>query len=260
MDFKELGLSEQTIKAVKDQGINEPTTVQTDVIPSILAGNDIFTIAPQGCGKTMSYVLPLIEIIAQKKKQTILILTADSDTSAFVSDKITVFNRYHEENNESDDETNVIIASPDLLLEISDDENINLNETSILVVDDINLMKKKKQLKNLEKILALLPAEKQNIVYTNRRSQETQSILEKILKSPQEIKVDKTKEQEANIVAKETAPVNKQNQEKCRKSYRSKNVEQYSDKEAIELIKKYNTFCGKTPKFLTLKGIIASEE
>jgi len=260
MDFRELGLSEQTIKAIKDQGIEEPTTVQIDVIPSILAGSDIFTIAPQGCGKTMSYVLPLIEIIAQKKKQTILILTADSKTSAFVSDKITVFNRYHEENSNDEDDANVIIASPDLLLELNDDENIKLKETSILVVDDINLMKRKKQLNNLEKVLALLPAEKQNIVYTNRRSQETQSILEKILKSPQEIKVDKTKEQEANIVAKDICSAEKKNSGKCRANCRTKDSEQHVDKEALDLIRKYNSFCGKTPKFLTIKGIIANED
>lgn len=255
MNFSDLGLSEKTIKAIEEQGIKAPTTVQTDVIPSVLQGNDIFTIAPQGCGKTMSYVLPLIEIIAQNKKNTILILTADSETSAFVSDKIAVFSRYHEEGEESNEETNVIIASPDLLLETSDDENIKLEETSILVVDDINLMKKKKQLKNLEKVLALLPAEKQNIVYTNRRSQETQSILKKILKSPQEIKVDKAKEQEANMVAQESGK-----EKKCKKEGNRKCHETQIDKEALDLIKKYNTFCGKTPNFITLKGMIASEE
>ena len=258
MNFKDLGLSKKTIRAIEDAGIKEPTTVQADVIPAILEGKDIFTIAPQACGKTMSYVLPLIDIIARKKNQTILILTADSKTSAFVSDRITVFNRYHEENDaEENDDANVIIASPDLLLELSDDENIRLQQTSILVVDDINLMKKKKQLGNLEKILELLPAEKQNIVYTNRRSQETQSILEKILKSPQEIKVDKAKEQEANLVASENTVTPKKNRHK---ENRKNNQEAHTDKEALDLIKKYNTFCGKTPEFLTIKGVIASED
>ena len=257
MNFADLGLSRQTVRAIEEQGLKEPTTVQTDVIPSILQGNDIFTIAPQGCGKTMSYVLPLIDIIAKKHKQTILILTADSKTSAFVSDRITVFNRYHED---IEDEANVIIASPDLVLEMNDDESVKLSETSILVVDDINLIKKKKQLKNLEKVLAMLPVEKQNIVYTNRRSQETQSVLNKILNSPQEIKVDKAKEQEANIVAKENSVQQNiepaDNAKNCRKKYN----EQYIDKEALDLIRKYDIFCGKTPAFLTVRGIIVRDE
>ena len=66
MDFKELGLSEKTIKAISEAGITAPTTVQTDVIPSILSGKDVFTIAPAACGKTCSYVFPLIDIIAPK--------------------------------------------------------------------------------------------------------------------------------------------------------------------------------------------------
>ena len=56
MNFKELGLSETTIKAINETGIMAPTTVQNDVIPSILAGQDVFAIAPAGCGKTCSYV------------------------------------------------------------------------------------------------------------------------------------------------------------------------------------------------------------
>ena len=63
MNFLELGLSEQTVRAIEEFGIQEPTTVQSDVIPSILEGKDVFTIAPQGCGKTTSYVFPLIDII-----------------------------------------------------------------------------------------------------------------------------------------------------------------------------------------------------
>ena len=67
MNFADLGLSERTIKAIEEFGISQPTTVQADVIPSILQGKDVFTIAPQGCGKTMSYVLPLLDIINSKK-------------------------------------------------------------------------------------------------------------------------------------------------------------------------------------------------
>ena len=94
-------------------------------------------------------------------------------------------------------EAEVIIGSPDLLLELAEEKRVDFSKINILVVDDINLIKKNKQIANMEKILEMLPAEKQNIVYTNRRSRETKDILDKILKSPQEIKVDKNKECEA---------------------------------------------------------------
>lgn len=261
MNFCDLGLSEKTIQAIDEFGIKEPTTVQSDVIPSILQGKDVFTIAPRGCGKTTSYVFPLIDVISNKKADNILIITPDSEQSVVVSDRLAIFNKYHEINEATikdkdeniDNEANVIIGSPDLLVELAADGRIDFAKTSILVVDDINLIKKNKQLDNLEKILELLPADKQNIVYTNRRSKETQSILEKILKAPEEIKVDKTKEQEAEINAQAVeAP-------KCA-NHQPRFVTPRKDKQAIELMKKYNSFQGKTPEFLLIQGIVVEDD
>ena len=123
MSFKDLGLSEQTIKAIEDLGYQEPTTVQKDVIPSVLAGKDIFTIAPAACGKTCSYIFPLIDIISKKEGQNILIISADSKESVNISDKLSIFNKYHESTTADDsqensaNEANVIIAAPALLLD-----------------------------------------------------------------------------------------------------------------------------------------------
>ncbi len=151
MNFLELGLSEQTVRAIEEFGIQEPTTVQSDVIPSILEGKDVFTIAPQGCGKTMSYVFPLVDIISTKGAQNILIITPNSEQSVITSDRLAIFNKYHSINEATikdgeediDNEANVIIGSPDLLVEIVENGKIDLSKTNILVVDDINLIKKK---------------------------------------------------------------------------------------------------------------------
>ncbi len=261
MNFLDLGLSEQTARAIEEFGITEPTTVQSDVIPSILDGKDVFTIAPQGCGKTMSYVFPLVDIISTKGAQNILIVTPNSEQSVITSDRLAIFNKYHEINETTikdgeediDNEANVIIGSPDLLLDVVDNGRVDLSKTNILVVDDINLIKKNKQLNNLEKVLALLPAEKQNIVYTNRRSKETQEILEKILKTPAEIKVDKAKEQEAELTARSS--VNKKSNKPTAQNYT-----EVRDTEAETLAAKNGSFNGRTPKFILIKGILASCE
>lgn len=264
MNFTDLGLSKKTIQAIDEFGIKEPTTVQTDVIPSILQGKDVFTIAPQRCGKTTSYVFPLIDVISSRngRKKTILIITPASEQSVVVSDRFAIFNKYHEINEATikdkdediDNEANVIIGSPDLLVELVKEERVDLAKVNILVVDDINLIKKNKQLNNLEKILELLPTEKQNIVYTNRRSKETQDILDKILKAPQEIKIDKNKEQEASQATEEKIrPV------AAKKAIKAKKIPEIEDKEALELIKKYHSFNGKPPHFLLNAGIIANE-
>lgn len=261
MNFADLGLSEHTIKAIEEFGITEPTTVQADVIPSILQGKDIFTIAPQGCGKTMSYVLPLLDIINSKKAKNILIITPNSECSVMISDQLAIFNKYHEINQaanedteeEIDNEANVVLGSPELLTDIADQGKVDLSKTDILVVDDINLIKKNKQLDNLEKILSLLPSEKQNIVYTNRRSKETQGILEKILKAPEEVKIDKDKEKEAQLSAKTSNSENKKNSLNQTRA----NV---ADKEAADLAKKYKSFNGRTPSFILIKGILVDNE
>lgn len=259
MNFADLGLSEQTIKAIEEFGIKEPTTVQADVIPSILEGRDVFTIAPQGCGKTMSYVLPILDIISRKKAQTILIITPNSECSVMISDQLAIFNKYHEINEDQQgeediaSEANVIVASPDLLVDVAESSKVDLSKTNILVVDDINLIKKNKQLANLEKILAMLPADKQNIVYTNRRSKETQDILAKILKAPEEIKVDKAKEQEAQISAQQNL---KSHQNKPRGA---RPVAAVTDSETADIAKKNNAFNGRTPSFILVKGILADE-
>ncbi len=247
MDFLDLGLSEKTVQAIKESGIVNPTTVQIDVIPAILEGKDIFTIAPGGCGKTISYVLPLIDIISRNDGTNILIMTSDAKKSVFISDTLALLNRFHEETGDdnSENEADVIIGSPDLLLELVDEKSIDLSKINILVVDDINLIKKNKQIANMEKILEMLPAEKQNIVYTNRRSRETQDILDKILKSPQEIKVDKTKEDEAEGAS--STPKYDRSDAKI-------------DNEAATLVKKYNTFNGHTPNFLLHQGVLASDD
>lgn len=257
MNFLDLGLSEKTVKAISECGIEKPTTVQIDVIPAILQGKDIFTIAPGGCGKTISYVLPLIDIICRKQKQNILIMTSDSQKSVMISDNLAMLNRFHEETEEDrdgEDDCDVIIGSPDLLVDLVEEGQIDLSKINILVVDDINLIKKNKQIKNMEKLLEMMPADKQNIVYTNRRSKETQDILDKILQAPEEIKVDKKKEQEAKMSAaaeRQPKPAAQPQPAKNNNSF---------DPEALALCKKYNSFQGKTPKFLLNKVELADSE
>lgn len=216
-----------------------------------MQGKDIFTIAPGGCGKTVSYVLPLIDIISRREKLNILIMTSDSQKSVTISDSLAMLNRFHEETEDDADgeeEGDVIIGSPDLLVDLVNEGQIDLSKINILVVDDINLIKKNKQIKNMEKLLEMMPADKQNIVYTNRRSKETQSILDKILKAPEEIKVDKNKEQEAKM----SAPVEARPAKPAAPAQQLRNAA--PDPEALALCKNTTLFRVKPRNFCLTKS------
>ena len=252
MSFKDLGLNEHTIHAIEDLGYKEPTTVQKDVIPSVLAGKDIFIIAPSACGKTCSYIFPLIDIISKKEGQNILIITADDKEAVNVSDKLSIFNKYHEIK-ETETEANVIIGAPNLLLENISEQQIDVSNTNILVVDDINLIKKNRQLKKLDKILEMLPSDKQNIVFTTRRSKETQDTLNKILKAPAEIKIDKNKESEAKNVQNEPTIPENQKKEKAKTKNSYKKSKDPLDRKAVELAKKNKAFGFNPPHFLLVE-------
>ncbi|MBR5599242.1 MAG: DEAD/DEAH box helicase [Alphaproteobacteria bacterium] len=259
MSFKDLGLNDKTIQAITDLGYKEPTTVQRDVIPSVLAGRDIFIIAPSACGKTCSYIFPLIDIISKKQGHNILIITADDKEAVNVSDKLSIFNKYHElteEENSSetiDNEANVIIGAPSLLLDNIKEEKIDISNINILVVDDINLIKKGRGLQKLDEILELLPIDKQNIVFTTRRSKETQDTLNKILKTPAEIKIDKNKESEAKNVQNEPTIPENQKKEKAKTKNSYKKSKDPLDRKAVELAKKNKAFGFNPPHFLLVE-------
>ena len=105
--------------------------------------------------------------------------------------------------------------------------------------------------------MEVLPADKQNIVFTNRRSRETQDILDKILKTPAEIKVNKDKEAEA-VNSDSVLPEVK----KEKKSVPQEKIadELSYDVEAVSLMKKYHTFGRKTPEYMLINAKLADDE
>ncbi len=259
MNFLELGLSKETVNAINEFGITEPTAVQSDVIPAVLNGDDVFAIAPRGCGKTASYVLPLVDItISKKESQNILIITPNRQQSILISDRFSVFSKYHTIE-DSDNEATVIIATPELLMDMVEKDGLDLSEINILVVDDINFIKVNKKLGVLKKVLELLPEKKQNIIFTNRKSKDTDQILQKILKSPTEIKIAKTYEQEAVNIAPEQQELPQEQNATTKQELKKSQQTFHADQKAYELAGKNNTFKGRAPNFLFNNGILASE-
>ena len=289
MSFEDLGLTLKTIKALTDQDIFTPSEVQQQVIPAVLQGKDVFITSPSGCGKTSSYIFPLIDIVNNKsKRNTILILTPTSKNAIVVSERFVDFSKYHSSNKRYNNKpANVIIASPDLFLEICAQNGVDVRKISILVIDDINEIKKEKKFESLEKSIELLPEEKQTIVYASRKSKDIDNLLKNILKEPLSIRIktnkkgyfpepiktealkeespkeetSKTKETK-EATKKETKPKNKRKSKKVEKTETKEEAQTFTkiNVELNELTKEQleaNSFNGLVPDFMLRTGVIS---
>ena len=99
MSFEELGLSEELLRAVADSGYNEPTPIQRQAIPPVLMGRDIIGVAQTGTGKTASFVLPMIDILAEGRSRArmprSLILEPTRELAQQVSENFDKYGKYH---------------------------------------------------------------------------------------------------------------------------------------------------------------------
>ena len=158
MNFKELGLSENTLNAVKDSGYKKPTPIQEQAIPAIFMGRDILGLAQTGTGKTASFTLPMIDILsigrAKARMPRSLILAPTRELAAQVAES---FDKYGKHTNLSkalivggtsmedqikklDHGVDVLIATPGRLLDLFGRGKVILADIKILVIDEADRM------------------------------------------------------------------------------------------------------------------------
>ncbi len=281
MSFEDLGLSKKTIKAVYEQDIFIPSEIQQQVIPAILQGKDLSITSPSGCGKTLSYIFPLIDIVNDRsKKNTVLILTPSSKDAIVVSERFVDYSAYHARNKRHYHKpANVIISSPDLFLEICAQNGVDVRRISILIIDDINEIKKQKKFADLEKAIDLLPKEKQTVIYTSRKSKEIDNLQKELLNEPLTIRVKSSKKGYFEIPEEKPVAIELQKKttkeekptkaKKTPKKKENKEVKAKVEEEIIQTViptdlneltpdqEKANSFDGLVPDFMRRTGITA---
>jgi superfamily II DNA/RNA helicase len=207
MSFDYLGLSDELLSALKDAGYSIPTPIQKKAIPSILQGRDILGIAQTGTGKTASFTLPLIDILAQGRARArmprSLILEPTRELAAQVAES---FDKYGKNSNLScalliggtafDDQVksldrgvDVLIATPGRLLDHMERGNVMLNGVEILVVDEADRMLDMGFIPDIEKICKLLPKKIQSLFFSATMPSEVKRLTDSFLKDPNEIEV-----------------------------------------------------------------------
>ncbi|MFN2261061.1 MAG: DEAD/DEAH box helicase [Psychroflexus sp.] len=203
MSFKSLGLSEALIKAVNSQGYDSPTPIQEKAIPEILAQKDVLASAQTGTGKTAGFTLPMLQLLDQNKSLRnrpirTLVLTPTrelaaqvhqnvKDYSQFLDIKSTViFGGVNQKSQVSKIKSGVdiLIATPGRLLDLSNQGLLSLAKIEILVLDEADRMLDMGFLKDLKKIMALMPKKRQNLLFSATFSKEIKRLAGEFMHSP----------------------------------------------------------------------------
>ncbi|MBC7950278.1 MAG: DEAD/DEAH box helicase [Rhodospirillaceae bacterium] len=207
MDFAELGLSPELLKAVEESGYTTPTPIQEQAIPVVLMGRDVLGCAQTGTGKTASFTLPMIEILAAGRAKArmprSLILAPTRELAAQVAENFDKYGKYHnlkkaliiggESMSDQvallDRGVDVLIATPGRLLDMFDRGRILLNDVKVLVIDEADRMLDMGFIPDVERIVGLLPKIRQTLFFSATLGPEIRRLADAFLMNPKEISV-----------------------------------------------------------------------
>ena len=207
MSFEELGLSAEVLKAVAEAGYAEPTPIQAQAIPQVLQGRDVMGIAQTGTGKTASFTLPMIDILAAGRPKArmprSLILEPTRELAAQVAENFEKYGKYHklsmalliggtsmdEQTKKLDRGVDVLIATPGRLLDHFERGRIMMQGIKVLVVDEADRMLDMGFIPDLERICGLLPTTRQTLFFSATMLPEVKRLADKFLTLPTEISV-----------------------------------------------------------------------
>lgn len=205
MLFSELQLSPDLLRAVSDAGYTQPTPIQEQAIPYVLMGRDILGCAQTGTGKTASFALPMIDIMAQARAKArmprALIIEPTRELAAQVADAFDLFGKYHKLNKglliggESmgdqlkvlDRGVDVLIATPGRLLDMFDRGKLLLNDVRLLVIDEADRMLDMGFIPDVERIVSLVSRNRQTLFFSATMPPPIRRLADSFLNNPKEI-------------------------------------------------------------------------
>ena len=207
MKFSELELSEDVLRAVAEAGYTEPTPVQEQAIPYVLMGRDVLACAQTGTGKTASFTLPMIDILAAGRAKArmprSIILEPTRELAAQVADNFDTYGKYHKLTKalliggvSMDDQirvlnrgVDVLIATPGRLLDLFGRGKLLLNDVKILVIDETDRMLDMGFIPDVERIVSLTPKIRQTLFFSATLQPEIKRLGAAFLINPKEIHV-----------------------------------------------------------------------
>ena len=212
MTFEELNLAPAILKAVLEEGYENPTPIQAQAIPAVLAGHDLLAGAQTGTGKTAAFTLPMLHRLSQGqvprnkfggKGIRALVLTPTRELAAQVEESVRSYAKYLDINStvifggvgmkpqidRIKKGVDILVATPGRLLDLQQQGFMDLSTVEVLVLDEADRMLDMGFIHDVKKVLALVPKEKQSLLFSATFSDEIRDLANGLLRNPQSIQV-----------------------------------------------------------------------
>ena len=232
MSFAALGLSNEIVRAVTERGYTDPTPVQLQAIPAVLAGGDLLAGAQTGTGKTAGFTLPILHRLSDKNVTgpssgrppiRALILTPTRELAAQVEESVREYGKYLKLNSMAmfggvninpqiqklRSRVDILVATPGRLLDHVQQKTLDLSHVEILVLDEADRMLDMGFIRDIKKILALLPKKRQNLLFSATFSNEIKGLADGLLNKPAMIEVAR-QTATAELIAQKIYPVDRE--------------------------------------------------
>ncbi len=207
MSFATLGLSEEILRAVTERGYTEPTPIQIQAIPAVLSGGDLLAGAQTGTGKTAGFTLPILHRLSDKSVKgpssgrppiRVLILTPTRELAAQVEESVREYGKYlklssmvmfggvgiNPQIQRLRSRVDILVATPGRLLDHVQQKTLDLSQIEILVLDEADRMLDMGFIRDIKRILALLPRQRQNLLFSATFSDEIKQLADGLLNRP----------------------------------------------------------------------------
>src|SRR5271154_3187088 len=209
MSFSDLGLLPELLRAVADKGYDTPSPIQLQAIPAVLAGRDVLAGAQTGTGKTAGFVLPILQRLAAdqangtSRAPRALVLTPTRELAAQVAQSVRDYGKYMQvrtyqvfggvsinpQISSLRSGCDILVATPGRLLDLAQQRAVDLSKVQVFVLDEADRMLDMGFIPDIRRIIKLLPAKRQNLLFSATYSDDIRTLAERLLQNPLSIQV-----------------------------------------------------------------------